>query len=141
MKKPFFDVLQSKQSLIRLYYVDKDIIVGNTAEFRKLNVSTVKGTMMKLNKSFKRRLGWASIVMSGNIASMYKIFTKEFKHDKAPSSAWVDRWNIRKISNVGEAGGVDQGVVTEWREVVMKYILARYEPDNVFNGDETGLFW
>ena len=68
-------------------------------------------------------------------------FAKEFKNDKAPSSAWVDRWNVRKISKVGEAGGVDQGVVTELREVVMKYILARYEPDNVFNCDETGLFW
>ena len=42
---------------------------------------------------------------------------------------------------VGEAGGVNQGVVTEWRAVVMKDILAKYEPENVFNCDETGLFW
>ena len=69
-------------------------------------------------------------------------FAKEFKHDKAPSSVWVDRWNVRKISKVGEAGGVNQGEVTEWREVVMKYIIyARYEPENVFNCNETGLFW
>ena len=51
-----FDVLQSKQSVIRLYYVDKDIIVGNTAEFSKMNVPTVKGTM-KLHQIISTEAG------------------------------------------------------------------------------------
>ena len=32
-------------------------------------------------------------------------------------------------------------MVTQWWNVVMRDILARYKPENVFNCDETGLFW
>ena len=35
---------------------------------------------------------------------------QQFKHDTAPSSAWIDRWkkrwNVGQILKVGEAGGV-----------------------------------
>lgn len=72
-------------------------------------------------------------------------FSSEFGHDTAPSDSWIDRWkkrwNIGKISKSGEAGSVDLGVVNEWRENEMKDILRKYKPCDIYNCDETGLFW
>ena len=95
-------------------HVDKEAYQTN--EFRRCGCCP--------NHLFPAALWKADLRIDGEVL-LQKVagFTKEFKHDKAPSSAWVDRWNIRKISNVGEAGGVDQGVVTEWREVVINIFL------------------
>ena len=72
-------------------------------------------------------------------------FAKEFGYDSPPSSSWVDRWKkrwqIAKIAKCGEAGGVDMDSVNEWREGAQAEILAKYAPDDIFNCDETGLFW
>lgn len=31
--------------------------------------------------------------------------------------------------------------LTEWQTTVLQQEIARYHPDDVFNADETGLFW
>ena len=41
----------------------------------------------------------------------------------------------------GESGSVDLNVVTAWREDELQDILRRYEAADVYNADETALFW
>ena len=40
----------------------------------------------------------------------------------------------------GEASDVNSSIVSEWQEK-LKTLLQGYEPNNVYNGDETGLFF
>ena len=41
----------------------------------------------------------------------------------------------------GEGGDVDQDVVNHWTENVLPTILERYSEDDIYNADETGLFY
>ena len=73
-------------------------------------------------------------------------FCKEFGYESSEITlGWIHRFKKRygvgKILKSGEAGGVDSEVVKEWKEGKLKEILKLYEPENIFNADETGLFW
>lgn len=72
-------------------------------------------------------------------------FAREFGKETDLTKSWVDRWKKRwgigRVLKAGESGGVNMETVDEWRETVMKDILERYEPANIYNADETGLFW
>lgn len=52
-----------------------------------------------------------------------------------------DRHGIKFRTEQGEVAAVNQEVVTTWQETVLKDALAGYSADDVFNADETGLFW
>jgi hypothetical protein len=61
------------------------------------------------------------------------------------SSGWLESFQHRhsislKIEH-GEAGGVDINALTNWQEEVLQHELKNYGPDDIFNVDETGLFW
>lgn len=43
--------------------------------------------------------------------------------------------------NHGEAADIDFDALDLWRREVLSISLARFSPENVFNLDETGLFW
>lgn len=61
------------------------------------------------------------------------------------SNHWMenfkDRHGIKFRTEQGEAAAVDQEVVATWQETVLKEALTKYSADDVFNADETGLFW
>ncbi|KAI8502235.1 hypothetical protein Bbelb_198230 [Branchiostoma belcheri] len=60
------------------------------------------------------------------------------------SNGWLEsfrkRHNIGQSTMVGESGGVDSGVVDDWKKKLAD-ITAGYAPENVFNMDESGLFY
>ena len=67
-------------------------------------------------------------------------------HDQwSCSSGWLSRWkvrhNIRYRRVCGENAAVDKDVCEEWTETVLLPVLRRYDPCDVFNADETGLYW
>ena len=75
-----------------------------------------------------------------------EFFAREFGHeDSKITMAWIEcwkkRWGIGKIQKVGEAGAVDIEVVNEWKDGKLVDILNRYKAEDIFNADETGLFW
>ena len=41
----------------------------------------------------------------------------------------------------GESDGVDLAVVNDWKEGQLQPLLEKYRPEDIYNGDETGLFW
>lgn len=61
------------------------------------------------------------------------------------SSGWLSRWkarhNIAYRSVSGENASVDKGVCVDWKERTLQLILSRYDPNDIFNADETGLYW
>lgn len=61
------------------------------------------------------------------------------------SDHWLEnfkeRHSIKFRTEQGEAAAVDQEVVQDWQQTVLKEALAKYSADDVFNADETGLFW
>ena len=61
------------------------------------------------------------------------------------SSGWLSRWkvrhNIKYRSVCGENAAVDRQVCDDWKEKTLLPILERYDPNDVYNADETGLYW
>jgi hypothetical protein len=61
------------------------------------------------------------------------------------SDGWLQklrqRHDISYGSVVGESAGVDQNVVNDWLSNRLPEIIKDFDPKNVWNADETGLFW
>jgi hypothetical protein len=75
------------------------------------------------------------------LAKLLKIDEKEFK----ASIGWLDgfkkRHGIVFKQPQGEAGDIDMEAVENWRRSVLQQKLAEFSEDDIFNVDETGLFW
>ncbi len=60
------------------------------------------------------------------------------------SNGWLDKWkkrfNIRQMKISGESGDVSGPTVESWKERLPE-IVANYSADDIWNMDETGLFW
>ena len=61
------------------------------------------------------------------------------------SSGWLSRWkqrhNIKYKVISGENAAVDKAVCEDWKKMILQPILQRYDANDVFNADETGLYW
>ena len=72
-------------------------------------------------------------------------FAKQFEVEGAVSHSWIQRWKIRhNISSkviCGESASVSDDVVNDWKQATLPVILRQYSPSDIFNLDETGLFW
>lgn len=84
------------------------------------------------------------------IVELFKEKAKELAvrlniHDFEASQGWLSnlkqRHSITLHSEQGEAGAVNIESLEEWRQTVLKFVLTEFSPENVFNADETGLFW
>lgn len=62
-----------------------------------------------------------------------------------PSNGWLGRWkakeNITFQKFHGEKGAADQAGAAEWIKNVLPALLADYDPKDVYNADESGLFY
>ena len=65
--------------------------------------------------------------------------------DFTGSSGWIERWKARhgiKIRNIcGEAATTNHEMVTNWQTHTMPNLITAYASRDIFNADETGLFW
>ncbi|UYV74636.1 hypothetical protein LAZ67_12000351 [Cordylochernes scorpioides] len=61
------------------------------------------------------------------------------------SNGWLEKFKVRR--NIafkrlhGEAGSVDANSVATWKGGIIPSLLAKYSPQDIFNADETGLFY
>jgi len=65
----------------------------------------------------------------------------DFKASDGWLSSFKDRHGIVFKSVQGEAAAVNLERVEEWRHDVLRDLLIQYPPQDIFNVDETGLFW
>lgn len=65
--------------------------------------------------------------------------------DSCVSMSWIQRWkhrhNIVSVAMCGESGDVSVEDTQHWTATTLPNLLQRFSPADVFNGDETGLFW
>lgn len=70
-----------------------------------------------------------------------KIEKTEFKCSRSWIGRFKKRHNIASGKIVGEAAGVDMNIVDDWLSNVWPTIRDNYEYKDIFNADETGLFY
>lgn len=88
----------------------------------------------------------ANVPISGpSLCEAAEKIAKDFNVHFSPNPAWLQRFKDRRgivfkcVS--GESKSVSDEVVNDWRSNVLSQILKDFSPDNVFNCDETGLFF
>ena len=65
----------------------------------------------------------------------------DFRCNMSWITAFKERHGIRFKAIVGEESAVDLAQVAEWHQTIWQNILQRYESKNIYNCDETGLFY
>lgn len=88
-----------------------------------------------------------NLPVSGDLIKEKAMKLAELMHipDFMASDGWLD--NFKKRNGItfktvqGEAGAVDSQSLIEWQQQVLRPLLKQFSPDDVFNLDETGLFW
>ncbi|KMZ76545.1 hypothetical protein ZOSMA_10068G00010, partial [Zostera marina] len=69
------------------------------------------------------------------------LMVEGFKASEGWLSNFKERHGIVFKKVQGEAAAVDMEAVDNWRQDILIKLLTEYSPKNVFNVDETGLFW
>jgi len=70
-----------------------------------------------------------------------KLGKEDFRATNGWFYRWVKRENIAWCKPSGEAGEADAAAAHSWIRDVWPNLIAEYSPDNVFNADETGLYF
>ena len=87
-----------------------------------------------------------NIPISGHmIQEQALMYAEQLGHSSfSGSNGWLDRWmkrhNVRLACLSGEAADVNPTVVADWHQKLVS-IFEGYDLNNVFNADETGLFY
>ncbi|GFO23706.1 tigger transposable element-derived protein [Plakobranchus ocellatus] len=119
-------LMQESQLLNKGYrlFTDNFYTKPKTAEFLFANKTALVGTV-RVN----------SVGMPKNVAKQ-KLQVGEGKFwRKYPS----DMLAIKSVC--GESEAVDDKTVDDWRRTVLADLLKKYSPTDIYNADETGLFW
>ena len=98
-------------------------------------------------------LAWFTCARSDNVplsgpilmGKAEELAKKLGKPDWSCSVGWLDRFKKRHSiackSMSGERAAVDEETTDSWKAEVLHSILSKYHPRDVFNADETGIFW
>jgi len=73
-------------------------------------------------------------------------FARDFGYaNDTISIGWIDRWKIRHdVSSkkmCGESANVSDSSLSEWKRNRLPEILRQFQQNDVFNADETVIFW
>jgi hypothetical protein len=96
---------------------------------------------------FREMASKPGVVLNGEILQMKaNEFAKQMEHDNVDvSMGWIDRfkkrYGIGKIKQCGDAAGVQLANIEHWKSEMLPKILREFVPSNIYNLDETGLFW
>lgn len=70
---------------------------------------------------------------------------RELGHDFVPSDSWLnrfkDRHNLKFKREYGEKQNMDLEAANEFRTYNLPHLLENYDHNNIFNADETGLYF
>ena len=88
-----------------------------------------------------------NLPVRGNLIKEKTLKLTELMHiqDFIANNGWLD--NFKKRHGIafktvqGEAGAVNLQSLLEWKQQVLQPLLRQFSADDVFNLDETGLFW
>uniref|UniRef100_A0A914X581 HTH CENPB-type domain-containing protein n=1 Tax=Plectus sambesii TaxID=2011161 RepID=A0A914X581_9BILA len=118
---------------------------GNTARKRLR-----KGNYEELDQAvavwFRQMRAENAIINGPMILEVAKQFAQKLElSDFKPSNGWLGRWkakeNVTFHKLQGDKGAANQASAAEWIKNVLPALLADYDPKNVYNADESGLFY
>ena len=105
------------------------LAAGYTPSVRLATLSTVKSMMPCISGSF-----WQAKMIAATLGK------PEFKGSKGWLEKWKKRFSIKHLKNCGDSGEVQGETVDSWKERLPE-IVQGYSKDNIWNMDETGLFF
>lgn len=114
---------------------------------KRVRVSTYEDVNEAVLRWFQVARTHQNVPISGNLIKQKALqFAKEFNCvNFQASEGWLSAWKTRNSivfkTVSGESASVSQEDCDIWTETVLKSALKKYEPKNVFNCDETGLFF
>ncbi|XP_049308636.1 tigger transposable element-derived protein 6-like [Bactrocera dorsalis] len=84
-------------------------------------------------------------ICGAQIAQKAKEFALKMGWDFEPTAGWMWRWqrreNIKFKKIQGEAADADTTAAENYRNEVLNTLIKDYEPGDIFNADESGLFY
>jgi hypothetical protein len=83
----------------------------------------------------------SEIVQEKAIALAKLMHIPNFKASDGWLQSFKERHGISFKTVQGEAGAVNSRSLLEWQHKVLQPLLKQFSADDVFNLDETGLFW
>ena len=129
----------------------RDSILSNVAD--NLNGKRKRMRLCPLgNELDKRLLAWHSDARAHNIPVSDSIMQEKARHiaaeirysDFKGSNGWLQRfkqrWGLSSRKLSGESASMDEAVVNSWKRG-LPVLLSGYELKDIFNCDETGLFF
>ena len=143
--------LKSKQNVSRIvkmrHKIEKEFESGTSNSSRK----TIRRTKYDdINKEVLKTLSTArgsNVPISGPILQQIagQIANDHNNDEFGASDGWLykfkKRHDITSGSVVGESDTVDKTVVSDWISNKLPKLIAGYDFEDIYNADETGLFW
>ena len=134
------DILRKK----RLY---EEAWEGNVYSKRqRLSKTTNAETVNEKLYAFFNQARAKNIPLSGPILQSKalqlaeELDVEDFRASNGWLYAWKKRYNIKQFKISGESADVDMALVDDYKSRIQG-ITSGYEPDDIFNCDETGLFY
>lgn len=128
---------------------NKDSIVEKSKTFKWSTKRERAGACEKVEKAlllwFKQMRESGALISRNMILEKAKKFAVEMNSDFNPSSGWLHRWQkrenitLRKVHGEGASANVEAANV--FFDNVLPNLVLNYEPKDIFNADESGLFF
>ncbi|XP_071965525.1 tigger transposable element-derived protein 6-like [Antedon mediterranea] len=137
-KSTIYDIMKAKDK----YRSKKEVSKGTKFRVIKTKFSDIDQLMLVWFRTARDK----HIPISGPlIKAKAEQFAEELNIvDFKASDGWLTKWkrrhDIKQLVICGERGDVNQEVVTQWKEQISELCVG-YEPKDIFNCDETGLFF
>ncbi|XP_038076054.1 tigger transposable element-derived protein 4-like [Patiria miniata] len=139
-----YDILKNKDKIIEA--VEKpDARKGGIKRVKQLTYDDVNSALIVW---FRQKTSLPDIRIDGEMLLVQaRKFAADLGHEEPEklSPSWIERfkarWGIGRVHKAGESDGVDRAVVTDWKEGKLQQLLEKYQPEDIYNADETGLFW
>lgn len=142
--------LNLPKSTVSIIWKKKDKILSSygqvNARCKRLRKSAHervdKGLLQWFSQKRKENVPLSGPILQQKASEMgSKIEDKDF----VCSKSWIERFKKRHCiiggKIVGESASVDMNVVSDWFKTVWPDLRKNYSSDNIFNADETGLFY
>lgn len=138
-KSTVSNIKKSKNKIVNAYEN------GLPKNHKKIRPPENPGLDNTLGLWFKQSRALGIPVSGALIKEKAKLIAEKMSIDTTCSDGYVrkfkDRMGIKYRKICGEALGVDMDIVKEWMNNELPVIESKYKPKDIFNCDETGLFY